>query len=32
MTQVPIIGRLDEETYLDQNVVKEYAEHLKDIL
>jgi len=26
MTQVPIIGRIDEEPYFDKNVVKEYAE------
>ena len=32
MTQVPIIGRIDEEPYFDQNVVKEYAAHLKDFL
>ena len=32
MTQVPIIGRIDEEPYFDQNVVKEYAAHLKGFL
>ncbi|MCL4137616.1 UNVERIFIED_CONTAM: hypothetical protein GTU68_017322 [Idotea baltica] len=26
MTQVPVIGRIDEEPYFDKNVVKEYAE------
>lgn len=29
MTQVPIIGRIDEEPYFDQNVVKEYAKLFK---
>ena len=32
MTQAPIIGRIDEEPYFDQNVVKEYAELFKDKL
>jgi dethiobiotin synthetase len=32
MTQVPVIGRIDEEPYFDKNVVKEYAEMLKDRL
>ncbi len=32
MTQVPILGRVDEEPYFDQNVVKEYAEKLRDVL
>ena len=32
MTQAPIIGRIDEEPYFDQNVVKEYAEKFKDKL
>ena len=32
MTQVHIIGRIDEEPYIDQNVGKEYAAHLKDFL
>ena len=26
MTQIPVIGRIDEEPYFDKNVVKEYAE------
>ena len=29
MTQVPIIGRVDEEPYFDKNVVKEYANIFK---
>lgn len=29
MTQVPIIGRINEEPYFDKNVVKEYAELFK---
>lgn len=32
MTNVPIIGRIDEEPYFDQNVIKEYAELFKDKL
>jgi dethiobiotin synthetase len=32
MTQVPILGRIDEEPYFDQNVVKEYADLFKDRL
>lgn len=32
MTQVPIIGRIEEEPYFDKNVVKEYAELFKDKL
>ncbi len=32
MTQVPVIGRIDEEPYFDKNVVKEYAEKLKNNL
>lgn len=32
MTQVPVIGRIDEEPYFDTNVVKEYAELFKDRL
>jgi dethiobiotin synthetase len=32
MTQVPVIGRINEEPYFDQNVVKEYAELFKDRL
>ena len=32
MTNTPIIGRIDEEPYFDQNVVHEYAELFKDKL
>lgn len=32
MTQVPVIGRIDEEPYFDKNVVKEYAEKFKENL
>ncbi|MFD1615951.1 dethiobiotin synthase [Gelatiniphilus marinus] len=32
MTNIPIIGRIDEEPYFDKNVVKEYAELFKDNL
>ena len=32
MTDVPVIGRIDEEPYFDRNVVKEYAERFKDRL
>ena len=32
MTQVPVIGRIDEEPYFDKNVIKEYAELFKDKL
>lgn len=32
MTEVPIIGRIDEEPYFDQNVVKEYANTFRDTL
>lgn len=32
MTKVPVIGRIDEEPYFDQNVIKEYAERFKDKL
>jgi len=32
MTGVPIIGRVDEEPYFDQNVIKEYAERFKKYL
>ncbi|MFD1161640.1 dethiobiotin synthase [Hwangdonia seohaensis] len=32
MTNVPVIGRIDEEPYFDKNVVKEYAELFKDKL
>ena len=32
MTQIPILGRIEEEPYFDKNVVKEYAEKLRDEL
>ena len=32
MTQVPVLGRIDNEPYFDQNVIKEYAEKLKSVL
>lgn len=32
MTNVKVIGRIDEEPYFDQNVIKEYAELFKDRL
>ncbi|WP_298531498.1 dethiobiotin synthase [uncultured Algibacter sp.] len=32
MTQVPVIGRIDEEPYFDSNVVREYAALFKDKL
>jgi len=32
MTQVPIIGRIDEEPYFDENVVKEYADKFRENL
>ncbi|MFD2726510.1 dethiobiotin synthase [Hyunsoonleella rubra] len=32
MTQVPVIGRINEEPYFDKNVVKEYAELFRDKL
>ncbi|GGK31518.1 ATP-dependent dethiobiotin synthetase BioD [Yeosuana aromativorans] len=32
MTNVSVIGRIDEEPYFDKNVVKEYAELFKDKL
>lgn len=32
MTQVPIIGRINEEPYFDKNVVREYAELFKESL
>ncbi|KAB8151394.1 dethiobiotin synthase [Kordia sp. TARA_039_SRF] len=32
MTNVPIIGRIDEEPYIDQNVIREYAELFKSKL
>ncbi|MEP1488949.1 MAG: dethiobiotin synthase [Algibacter sp.] len=32
MTKVPVIGRIDEEPYFDENVVREYAELFKERL
>lgn len=32
MTNVPVIGRIEEEPYFDENVIKEYAELFKDKL
>jgi len=32
MTKVPILGRIDDEPYFDQNVIKEYAERFKEKL
>ncbi|MEM6684862.1 MAG: dethiobiotin synthase [Bacteroidota bacterium] len=32
MTNVPILGRIDEEPYFDQNVIREYAEMFKSTL
>lgn len=32
MTNVPIIGRIEEEPYIDQNVIREYAELFKSTL
>lgn len=32
MTNVPVIGRIDEEPYFDKNVIKEYAARFKDSL
>lgn len=32
MTQVPVLGRIDDEPYFDQNVIKEYAEKFKAVL
>lgn len=32
MTEVPIIGRIEEEPYFDKNVIKEYAELFKSNL
>ncbi|MFY0602497.1 MAG: dethiobiotin synthase [Flavobacteriaceae bacterium] len=29
MTEVPVIGRIDDEPYFDKNVIKEYAERFK---
>ncbi|MCF7566884.1 dethiobiotin synthase [Sabulilitoribacter arenilitoris] len=32
MTNIPVIGRIDEEPYFDKNVIKEYAKLFKDRL
>lgn len=32
MTNVPVIGRIDEEPYFDQNVIREYADTFKSTL
>ncbi len=32
MTNIPVIGRIEEEPYFDKNVVREYAEKFKDSL
>ncbi|AXG68500.1 ATP-dependent dethiobiotin synthetase BioD 1 [Kordia sp. SMS9] len=32
MTNIPVIGRIDEEPYFDQNVIREYAETFKSTL
>ncbi|TYP99997.1 dethiobiotin synthetase [Tenacibaculum adriaticum] len=32
MTNIPVIGRIEEEPYFDKNVIKEYAELFKDKL
>ncbi|XCF06281.1 dethiobiotin synthase [Tamlana crocina] len=32
MTNIPIIGRIEEEPYFDQNVIKEYAERFREKL
>lgn len=32
MTNLPVIGRIDDEPYFDQNVIKEYAERFKEKL
>ncbi|MEM6721719.1 MAG: dethiobiotin synthase [Bacteroidota bacterium] len=32
MANVPVLGRIDEEPYIDQNVVREYAEMFKSTL
>ena len=31
MSEIPILGRIEEEPYFDQNVVKEYADNLADL-
>lgn len=32
MTKVPVLGRINDEPYFDQNVIKEYAEKFKEVL
>lgn len=32
MTKVPVLGRIEDEPYFDQNVIKEYAEKFRDKL
>ena len=32
MAQVPILGRIDQEPYFDENVVREYAELFREKL
>lgn len=32
ITQIPVIGRIEEEPYFDKNVIKEYAEMFKENL
>ena len=32
ITNVPVLGRIEEEPYFDQNVIKEYAERFKEFL
>ena len=32
MTNVSVLGRIDEEPFIDENVVKEYAEKFKNLL
>ena len=29
MTEIPVIGRIENEPYFDQNVIKEYAQRFK---
>ncbi len=31
-TEVPVLGRIDDEPYFDQNVIKEYAQNFKEVL
>ncbi len=32
MTGVPILGRIEQEPYIDENVVREYGERFKETL